>query len=338
MVPATLSITITENSQVGEARRRAAALAADLGLSAEDRGRISLIATEAASNIVKHAQSGEILLNVLENSAGGAVELLAVDQGKGMLDIPRCMEDGYSSGGTPGKGLGAIQRQSDVFDIHSESGRGTVAMSRVGPGAAGGPDDAVIVGAVSVPKPGETQCGDSWAVIQGDARARLCVVDGLGHGPDAARAAQAAIEVFQNLPLERPSGDVMVEIDRALRPTRGAVMAITTASRGSETLTYCGIGNISAAVAGLSTSRSMVSLPGTLGHAMRPPQSFDHDWPAEALLLMMSDGISSQAGVRSYTGLFQRHPSVIAATLYRDFRRGRDDATVLVARWRLSDR
>jgi hypothetical protein len=74
----------------------------------------------------------------------------------------------------------------------------------------------------------------------------------------------------------------------------------------------------------------MVSHNGTVGHQMRRVQEFVYPWPAEALVILHSDGLATQW--RLLPGLAARDPALIAAILYRDFRRGRDDVTVLVAR------
>jgi hypothetical protein len=73
---------------------------------------------------------------------------------------------------------------------------------------------------------------------------------------------------------------------------------------------------------------------GTLGHEMGRSHPATLPLPAESLLIMHSDGVSANWGFDKYPGLFQRHPTVIAAVLFRDYRRGKDDATVVVARAR----
>src|SRR5688572_12749729 len=111
-------LPVTDPSQVGEARRRAAALAQRLGFDDTDAGKVAIVVTEAANNLVKHARDGEILLHPLEQDGTAGLEVLALDKGPG-LDLSRCLRDGFSTGGTPGTGLGAIARLSAVFDVHS---------------------------------------------------------------------------------------------------------------------------------------------------------------------------------------------------------------------------
>jgi hypothetical protein len=108
-------------------------------------------------------------------------------------------------------------------------------------------------------------------------------------------------------------------------------VALARFDHGEGRLTYGGIGNISAAIIDGSDMRRMVSLNGTAGHNARRIQTFDYPY-RQGLVVMVSDGIMSGWTLARYPGITQAHPTLIAAVLYRDFARRRDDATVLVAR------
>jgi len=324
-------IPVMESSQAGFARRTAAALAARLRFNEEEQGKVALVVSEAAKNLVAHAREGVILLRELHAGAHTGVEMLAIDKGPGMVDVDRCMQDGYTTAGTGGSGLGAMRRQSALFDIHSLPGIGTVVLAQLWAGKPP-PPAALTVGVVCVPKPGEEVCGDSWAVDLKEGRFFVVVADGLGHGPDAARASRAAVVSF----LEQGSRTVVELLrgmDPELRSTRGAAVSIATLD-GAQ-VHYAGVGNISAAVVTPGGIQRMVSMNGTLGHQMHRLQQFSYSWGPGSLLVMCSDGLSTQWKVDPYPGLLARHPSVVAGVLYRDFVRGRDDVTVLVARERL---
>ena len=71
----------------------------------------------------------------------------------------------------------------------------------------------------------------------------------------------------------------------------------------------------------------------SVGAEMRKVESFDYDCPEHALLVMHSDGLQSRWSLEAYPGLVHRHPATVAAILYRDFVRGRDDITVVVVRF-----
>ena len=161
-------------------------------------------------------------------------------------------------------------------------------------------------------------------------RAAFMVADGLGHGPSAARPSRAAIEAFQDHPFRQPH-DLLVDVHAALRSTRGAAVAIAAVNTADREIQYAGVGNIVGAIVADET-RNMVSHNGTLGFQARKFQQFAYSWPQSGLLVMHSDGLATQWRLDRYPGLKMRHPSLIAGVLYRDYRRGRDDVTVVVAR------
>ena len=109
-------------------------------------------------------------------------------------------------------------------------------------------------------------------------------------------------------------------------------MAVAELSRARGEARFCGVGNAVASLLIGAASRTMVSQNGTAGAEARRIQEFSYPWPADALLVMHTDGLSAQWQLPKYSGLRFRHPALVAAVLYRDFRRVRDDATVLVVR------
>jgi anti-sigma regulatory factor (Ser/Thr protein kinase) len=328
---ADLRVIVTEASQVGEARRRACTLARASGLDERQTARVALVVTEAATNLVKHAGGGEVLFHALRQEGGTGFEILALDRGHGMQNAALALRDGYSSAGTLGTGLGAIVRQSDFFDLHSPSGSGCALLARIdGPGGVA-PDLRLEVGGIAVPARGEEACGDAWAVARQGDRTGILVVDGLGHGPLAAEAAEVAVRVFQGSRAPGPAAAVEV-IHLALRPTRGAAVAVAEVDLERELVRFAGIGNVAGVVVAPSSTRHMVSLGGIAGHSVRRIDEFTYSWPASATLLLHTDGLASHWDLGKYPGLVERHPSLIAGVLYRDHARGRDDAAVVVAR------
>lgn len=226
-----------------------------------------------------------------------------------------------------------MRRQSHAFDIASWPDRGTAVLARIRAGRhrEGAADPMPSVGGVCVPKPGETVCGDAWCASEADGRLRLIVADGLGHGLLAAQASGAAVRVFEGAP-ETGIEDMLKELHAALRPTRGAAVALAEVDPAARMVRYGGIGNIAGAVAGPEGVKRMVSHNGTAGHALQKVQAFAYPAPAGSLVVMQSDGVATGWSLDRYPGLAVAHPALVAAVLYRDFVRGRDDATVVVAR------
>jgi hypothetical protein len=98
-------------------------------------------------------------------------------------------------------------------------------------------------------------------------------------------------------------------------------------------VSYAGVGNISAALAGADGGlRRLVSHSGTAGLNARRIQAFDYPGARNGLLVMHSDGISASWSLDRYPGLARAHPLLVAGVLYHHHARGRDDAAIVVAR------
>jgi anti-sigma regulatory factor (Ser/Thr protein kinase) len=331
-----LAVPLSDSTQVAVARRAATALARQIGMGETVSGQLAIVVTEAATNVIKHGGGGDILLTARERRGVYGVEMLALDKGPGMADLQRCAEDGYSTGGSPGNGLGAIRRLAAFHDIFSAPGLGTVVMAWVQsgppPSQDGAPSQPFQTGAVCVPMPGEEICGDAWIASPRAEGIRLLMADGLGHGLGAAQAALCATGLAASHPADSTT-DLLSRVHDGLRATRGAAVAAAEIDVRAAVVRYTGLGNIAGSIlAPDSPRRQMVSHNGTAGHHARKLQEFTFPWAHEALLILHSDGISSHWSLDKYPGLFYHHPSVIAGLLYRDFARGRDDASVVVVR------
>src|SRR5262245_4237296 len=186
-----LFLAVTESSQVAEVRRQVVALADKIGFGETDQAKVAVLVTEAATNIVKHAGQGEIVARSLESSGGLGIEILALDQGPGILNPAESLRDGYSTAGSPGTALGAINRLAWRFDFHSVPQKGVALLARIWPGQSANPESTSLldVGAVCRARANETICGDGWETASLSGRALFLVVDGLGHGLGAATAA-----------------------------------------------------------------------------------------------------------------------------------------------------
>jgi anti-sigma regulatory factor (Ser/Thr protein kinase) len=311
---------IDDSSKVGEARRAAQTLAS-FEFNAEVAGKVTIAATELANNLLLHAGGGELLIQTLGEDDAAVVELLAIDRGPGMANVDRCMADGYSTAGTPGTGLGAIRRLASEFDIHSAPGEGTIVMARFGA------PQGIRYGAINIALEGEIECGDAWSLKQDSQGFALFLVDGLGHGIFAAEAARVAIEAFNRDPFAEPQ-DIMVRANGLMSKTRGGAAACARVI--GNRISYAGVGNISGTLMSAGKSQGMVSQNGTLGSYRRRSLQFEYAREPGGHLIMYSDGISGRWELKERTDLLVRHPAIIAASIYRDHGRGRDDATVVV--------
>ena len=325
-------VPVVDRSQVASARQAARGVAEHAGFGETDAHRVGIVVTELASNLVKHAVNGGVLLLRALPAPEPEVEVFAIDRGPGMKDVSRSLTDGFSTAGSQGTGLGAIRRLTDAFDIYSQQDKGTVVLARMRPeGAEPSRAGAFDVAGVSVAMPGEQVCGDAWGVVADRGRAVIAVVDGLGHGVGAAAASTAAMEALMSRN-DGSSIDTLTAIHEAVRHTRGAAGTVVSIEPRGTVLTVAGIGNVATAIVADGQVRQAVSLGGILGHGVRTFRQYQYPWPADALLVMHSDGLSSHWSLDPYPGLRQRHPGLVAAVLYRDFARGRDDVTVVVGK------
>lgn len=299
------------------------------GLDEDAVDRLSVVVNGMAGNIARAAGVGQIILRPVGEHSTGCIEVLAIDKGPGIGDMTRAMRDG---------GLADVKRVADLFDIYSHRGHGTAVVAHVG--SRTGADSIArcaasemhaSLGVVCVPLHGEEECGDAWAVEAEPERLVTLLVDGLGHGPEAALAALAALSAFRDAAAAAP--EIMLTVmHSALHDTRGAALSVTVIDKSRGTVRFCGVGNVEGRVVTVDTNRHLIPQNGIVGHTMPRPQAADVPWPTGGRLVLYSDGISSQWRADRYPGLLARHPALLAGVLFRDYARDRDDATVVVFR------
>lgn len=297
-----------------------AGLVALLPFSDEDAGRAALVATELATNLVRHTQGGEIVLRL----NGGGLDIVAWDRGPGIRDIDRGLMDGFSTAGGAGTGLGAVRRLADRFDLNSAIPGGTIITASVGGDSSPRTTDGLALAVAP-----ETVSGDAWASCTAPGQTSVILADGLGHGPGAAEASELAITAL------RPAEAVEATLERvhaSLRPTRGAAVAVARVDEERRVLQYAGVGNISGVLCARGSSKALTSLSGTAGRQVRAIRSFEYPLPDSGLLVMHSDGCRTGWDLDSDPSLRRRSPLVIAATLIRDWERGKDDVSVIAVR------
>ena len=329
-----ICVPVTESSQPAAARRAAVALAQDAGMDEPAVGHLALVVTELATNLVKHAKDGHLLLRRLGVEETEAIEVLSLDKGPGISNVALSLRDGYSSTGSPGTGLGAVLRNAGEFDLYSQPGEGTAVVARVYAQRKGGVPYAHSLGVVRQAKPGEAVCGDNW-IARWFADGWVCAVaDGLGHGVIASDAASAIIEAVRRAPARLSPIQIVEAAHQAARHTRGAALGVAVLDEAAGVVRFAGIGNIAAVVVNGGERRHLVSHNGIVGHEYRKVSEFSHPWQPESVLVLHSDGIATHWDLGRYPGLLARDPSLIAGVLYRDYLRGSDDATVVVLKAR----
>lgn len=333
VVNQSIRLPIDDQSQISEARRISQQLSRESDFSEEIEGKVSIIVSELATNLLKHAGGGDLLLQRVQapGTSYCNLEIFSLDKGAGIADVSASMADGYSTAGSSGNGLGAISRLSTRFDIYSLPEKGTVIWSMVsGDQMQKAVPPKIEISGINVPVLREMVSGDAWSYILRDNTLWLCATDGLGHGPDAHQAAMTSMKTFRSSALRSPA-ETLEEIHGSLRATRGAAASIAKVDLDRDTLLFAGIGNVGGAIIAEPTRR-LVTFNGTLGHNVRKFQENLYPLQQNFTLVLFSDGLISHWDIDAYPGILSKPVSILAALLYRDFARGRDDASVIVMR------
>ena len=326
---------LPDRTYQGMVRSELRKLAETAGFKGHRLGEIEIIIAEITSNLVKYAKKNPFILARIIQEDGGGIEMIAIDQGPGMRMPAKMMEDGHSTQKTLGQGLGAIRRLSNVFDLYSMAGWGTILLSKSfiekGYKAA---TNIFTVDAVCVAKKDQVVCGDAWSVRRESKKLKIAMIDGLGHGSSAHTAALLAVETLDQHPKNQPTEELR-EIHEALKKTRGAVITIAHIDHLNHQMHYSGVGNISMKMVSTLNAKGCFSYNGIVGHIL-PASLNNHTLQINEkmdMLVMHSDGINSRWDLQKYPGLLQHHPAVICATIYKDHDRGNDDSTILVAKF-----
>lgn len=320
---------ISDAGSVGSVRRAALALGHNLGLPPQRLADLTIVTSELASNLHKHADDGVIHLRAVRAGGDAGVELVATDVGPGMADLTASGRDGHSTAGTLGIGLGAMARQATELDAYSQPGTGTVLVLSVW-----GRSRPPVRWAAGLARPivGEPVSGDGYAVREVDGRPQALLCDGLGHGAFAATASQSLKATFREAPADRPSA-VLEHVHRRVSHTRGAVAALIELNPAMGTVSCASVGNIAGWIVGPATRRGLAAQPGIVGdRERRTIRELDYPLGGEDVVVLHTDGVTDRWDLGRYPGLLRRDPLVIAATLMRDAALRRDDAGVLVAR------
>ena len=325
-----LAVPIKQAGDIDVAGRQAFQIGQKIGLNEKDLDAAVFIAVELASNLVKHGGGGDLIFRVIDNDFDHGIELMSLDNGPGMI-VSRCMDDGYSTTGGAGTGLGTVRRLATAFDAYSLAEIGSVLVARILKRTSG--TSLFDIGALCLPVAGERYCGDAWDVREHEDRLSMMVSDGLGHGIGAAEASDLALGIFAQASDHAPSA-ILEAQHVALTASVGAAVLTCRLDCRTNIMSCTGVGNVAGVIVDGADERGVVSLEGVVGSRVRKIKTFDYDVLAGQTLVFHSDGLTSRWRLKDFPGLFSRSAAVIAGVMFRTYRRGKDDATVLVLRRR----
>jgi anti-sigma regulatory factor (Ser/Thr protein kinase) len=334
MVDAThISFSADDRSYFSLIKKEIHRRALEAGMSEQRIHQIDLIVAEMTSNLFKYSDDGELLLGVFPNGGSPYVELISIDNGPGMMNPAKMMVDGVSTSNTLGHGLGSMKRLSDVFELYSQIGWGTIALSRV----YNEPDkidtkNRLTISPIVVFKPGEVTSGDGFVYKKNDKYIKMMLADGLGHGPEANHAVNEAAAAFKVFPDYSPSETIRF-IHQAIKKTRGAVINIIGYEYGKKMWTTVGVGNIAARMSGPVNFKNHMSYNGIVGHNI-PNTLNDQQYVSQDFnqVMLCSDGIKTRIDMAKYPMMYKYDSTILAAAIYKDHARRNDDMSVIIAK------
>lgn len=309
-------------------------MGAKLKFSEKKMGELDIIVAELLSNLVKYASEGELLAKPTTGPDQATLELISIDKGPGMEDPGQMMIDGVSTGGSLGQGLGAIKRLSNVFQLYSQPGQGTVVLVRLyekPPKSAAVPLRA-DVRCISVPKKGETVCGDACYTRLNSTSLTVFLGDGLGHGLLAHYAVEQAIRRMR-AEVDPSPARLMEAVHEASIGARGLVATCAIFDFASRKWKLCGVGNIVTRLIGSMGTKGYMPQNGILGHNI-PRTLIDQEMSYERgqTMVMTSDGLHTRWNPARYPGIGNYDPSILAAIIYKECARHTDDMSVVVSK------
>lgn len=330
--PIYTNIVIHNSADVIMARRRGRSLADDMGFTATAGEEIALVVSELGTNLLKHAHSGTLNLGTCPGDNGRTAILIeTLSQGPPFPPESIALQDGISTHGGLGYGLGTVNRLMDELHISSDGPTRITTRRWLPDERPAHRTPSPEVGVATRAHPG-CDCNGDAAILVGDPKATLLgVMDGLGHGPHAHRAAAKArdyIEHHATLPL----ADIFLGVHRTCLGTRGVVMALARIDAVPKRLTLAGIGNIEVRFRSLLDTVQPTFRRGIVGQKMPTALILEFPWTAESLLVMHSDGVGSNWSIDDLYARRDTPAHMLAQRMLGSLARDHDDATVLVAR------
>jgi len=311
-------------------------IAEEAGFTAKRLADLDLIVSEITTNLHKYAVDGEILVGSFREGENQYIELISIDNGPGMLSAQKMMEDGISTAGTLGMGLGSIKRLSDKFDIYSLKGWGTILLSRIySNNTAPLPSESrsrLEVRPMVLTMPGQRKSGDGTYYKVSAEYLKLLVADGLGHGEEANHAVNEAVNAFRSCPWHSPA-EILKYIHNSIRGTRGMVGTIIVFDFALNKWKVAGVGNITTRMSNVVEIKNLMSHNGIIGLNI-PNRIIEQEISLEQFhqITACSDGIKARWEWSKFPGINRCDLSIQAAAIYKDYARQTDDMSVIMAK------
>ncbi len=313
-----------------------------LKLSDKEITEISIVINTLCSNIVKHnAVNGKIRYFQINAENRVEIEIISEDKVQG-INTSEVQKDNVSNKGTIDDGFESINNFSDFFEISSNTeyvskkGMPVETMLTVRLWSMALNDTSAIgnseikVSVISRPYTGFSVNGDCYYIRSLEDRDIIAVVDGLGHGRDAHKAASHAVKIIEEN-TQNSIEDIIKQTNTALKNTRGAVIALFIVYKFTNEFEMISIGNIDCRHIVADSTVKLLSYNGYVGAYSGSCKSRKHIYSKGDMLVLCSDGISSKWEVGNYAEGVAKSPSLLCNMVFNEYERHNDDATILVA-------
>jgi anti-sigma regulatory factor (Ser/Thr protein kinase) len=329
--PPSVSVQVTRSVEVKHASNAARDFAATIRFTPAECEEISLAATELASNLVKHAGGGVIKLSSIEAQGRTGIQIESEDTGPGIVHTEEALTDGYSTTGSLGTGLGAVNRLMDELEFHNRPDNGLhILCQRWRRAPVRSPSHRWLeFGAATRPRRLLPENGDAVVLRQWEGCALAGVIDGLGHGPLAQRASQTARQYVEHH-FDQPLESLFRGVGRTCRATRGVVMALARFDMTRQKVALASVGNVEVCLIDGKVRSNIIVRRGILGLNAPNPVITEFPWNPTNILIIHSDGLSPRWQWDDFRESAHETSGIIARQMLRKLGRIEDDASVVV--------
>lgn len=336
-LPPGCTVPVTHLSDANEARRLTKAMASELGFDLKESEELAIVVSELTSNLVKHATAGHLTLTPLEKGGRLGIKIESQDEGPGIADVERAITNGFSTKGSLGYGLGAINRLMDEFEIQPGPDGHTGTKITCLRWRRERTRETVVCplsfGVATRAYRNMKLNGDAYVIKRWNEFALIALIDGLGHGRFANQAAQEARQYIEDH-YDQPLEALFRGAGRTCRATRGVVMALARFDWHAEpvTLTFASVGNIEARVYGSPAPLNFSVHRGVVGLNAPNPVVAGYSWNPDYVLVLHTDGLKTMWRWDDFPELAEAPAASAARHLLQALAKNDDDATIIVVR------
>ncbi len=333
IVVAPRTIDIIHQGNLVPAQELSRSFSRELGFNEHDCEQIAIVVTELATNLIKHANGGTIKLAHISDLTQTGIQIESEDKGPGIVRAYDSLADGYSLSNGLGYGLGTVNRLMDDLHIISPSEGGTriVCNRWVRPPEQNFFRRTLEFGVATRARQNEKQNGDTFVIKCWKEHALVGVIDGLGHGPEARKAAVRARNYIEDH-FDQPLANIFKGVDRACQSTRGVVLALARFNLSTKTFQTASVGNIETRLICCIDRTSFVTRRGIVGMNAPLPVVEEHPWSDESILVMYSDGLHSHWGYNDFNEEIWSNPTKAAHTILLKQGKVNDDITLVIVK------